>query len=132
MVKGIVSWRTPYFRGGGLKMEIERATISDAEEILSLQKLAYISEAEIYAGFNIPPLVQTLEELKDDFKNQLFLKVVIDSRTIGSVRAFAKEGNCFIGRLIVHPDFQKGNKSTCIFRPKTTTHSNLIRPPISN
>ncbi len=41
-------------------MEIERAIISDAEEILSLQKLAYRSEAEIYNDFNIPPLVQTL------------------------------------------------------------------------
>jgi len=87
-------------------MEIERAKISDAEEILSLQKLAYISEAKIYDCFNIPPLVQTLEELRDDFKNQLFLKTVIDSRIIGSVRAFAKEGTCFVGRLIVHPDYQ--------------------------
>jgi ribosomal protein S18 acetylase RimI-like enzyme len=87
-------------------MKIERATISDAEEILSLQKLAYISEAEIYNDFNIPPLVQTLKELRDDFKNQFFLKAVIDGRRIGSVRAFAKEGTCFVGRLIVHPDFQ--------------------------
>jgi len=87
-------------------MKIERATISDAEEIISLQKLAYISEAEIYADFNIPPLVQTLEELRDDLKNQFFLKAVIDGRIIGSVRAFAKEGTCFMGRLIVHPDFQ--------------------------
>jgi len=87
-------------------MKIERATISDAEEIISLQKLAYISEAEIYADFTIPPLVQTLEELRDDLKNQFFLKAVIDGRIIGSVRAFAKEGTCFMGRLIVHPDFQ--------------------------
>jgi ribosomal protein S18 acetylase RimI-like enzyme len=31
----------------------------------------------------------------------------MDGRSIGSVRANVKEGTCYIGRLIVHPDFQK-------------------------
>jgi hypothetical protein len=86
-------------------MEIERATVLDAEEILSLQKLAYRSEAEIYNDFNIPPLVQTLESIEKDFENQYFLKAVMDGKIIGSVRAYTKEGTCYIGRLIVHPDF---------------------------
>ena len=87
-------------------MGIERAIISDAEEILSLQKLAYRSEAEIYNDFNIPPLVQALESIEKDFENQYFLKAVMDGKIIGSVRAYTKEGTCYIGRLIVHPDFQ--------------------------
>jgi ribosomal protein S18 acetylase RimI-like enzyme len=87
-------------------MEIERAIISDAEEILSLQKLAYRSEAEIYNDFNIPPLVQALESIEKDFENQYFLKTVMNGKIIGSVRAYTKEGTCYIGRLIVHPDFQ--------------------------
>jgi len=85
---------------------VDRATISDAEEILALQKLAYRSEAEIYNDFNIPPLVQTLEELKKDFENQYFVKALLDVRIIDSVRAYSKGGTCYIGRLIVHPDFQ--------------------------
>jgi ribosomal protein S18 acetylase RimI-like enzyme len=44
--------------------------------------------------------------MKEDFKNQLFLKAVLDGRIIGSVRAYSKEGTCYIGRLVVHPDFQ--------------------------
>lgn len=87
-------------------MMIERAVTDDAEEILSLQKLAYQSEAEIYDDFTIPPLTQTLEEIKKDFESQIFLKAVTDGRIIGSVRAFVKEGTCYVGRLIVHPDFQ--------------------------
>ena len=87
-------------------MVIERATISDAEGILALQKLAYRSEAEIYNDFNIPPMVQTLESIEKDFENQVFLKALIDGRIMGSVRAYSKEGICYIGRLIVHPDFQ--------------------------
>jgi ribosomal protein S18 acetylase RimI-like enzyme len=88
-------------------MIIKRATIKDIEDILSLQKLSYQSEAEIYNDFNIPPLTQTLEEIKDEFNNKIFLKTVFNGKIIGSVRAsFIKEGTCYIGRLIVHPDFQ--------------------------
>ncbi len=87
-------------------MIIEKATVSDAEELLALQKLAYRSEAEIYNDFSIPPLIQTLESMKEDFKNQLFLKAFLDGRIIGSVRAYSKEETCHIGRLIVHPDYQ--------------------------
>ncbi|MFC2050273.1 GNAT family N-acetyltransferase [Chloroflexota bacterium] len=87
-------------------MIIKRATIADAEDILALQKLAYISEAEIYDDFTIPPLVQTLEETRGDFEKQVFLKAIFNGRIIGSVRAFSDEETCKIGRLIVHPDFQ--------------------------
>jgi phage replication-related protein YjqB (UPF0714/DUF867 family) len=97
----------------GLTMLIEKAKVSDAEEILALQKLAYRSEAEIYNDFNIPPLVQTSEEIKKDFENQFFLKAVEDEKIIGSVRAQVKGEICHVGRLIVHPNFQNrgiGNK----------------------
>lgn len=89
-----------------MNIKIERAAISDAEEMLALQKLAYRSEAEIYNDFNIPPLVQTLEGIEKDFKDQFFLKAIMNGRIIGSVRAYTKEGTCYIGRLIVHPDLQ--------------------------
>jgi ribosomal protein S18 acetylase RimI-like enzyme len=93
-------------------MIIKPATINDADEILSLQKLAYQSEAEIYNDFNIPPLNQSLEEIKDEFDNKTFLKAVVDGKIIGSVRAFVEQGTCYIGRLIVHPDFQNQGTGT--------------------
>ena len=87
-------------------MLIEQAGVKDAAEILALQKLAYASEAEIYDDYTIPPLVQTLEQIETDFESQFFLKTSVNGRIIGSVRAHARQGACFIGRLIVHPDFQ--------------------------
>lgn len=88
-------------------MIIKRAKVLDAEEILSLQKLAYKSEAELYNDFSIPPLIQTLDEIKDEFKNHVFLKAVENERIIGSVRALKiNNETSYIGRLIVHPDFQ--------------------------
>lgn len=65
-----------------------------------------MSEAEIYNDFKIPPLTQTLEEIKTDYENNLVLKAVIDGKIIGSVRAFEKGGVCYIGKLIVHPEQQ--------------------------
>jgi ribosomal protein S18 acetylase RimI-like enzyme len=89
-------------------VRIRRAEVSDAEDVLALQKLAYRSEGEIYNDFHIPPLTQTLEELMADLRRQVFLTAKDENgRVVGSVRAFSRDGTCFIGRLIVHPDLQR-------------------------
>ena len=90
----------------GSLIVIAPATVGDAREILALQKLAYQSEAQIYQDYTIPPLTQTLEEIEADFERQLFLKASANGQIVGSVRAYAQQETCFIGRLIVHPDYQ--------------------------
>ena len=85
---------------------IEPAQLTDAPEILALQKLAYLSEAEISQDYTIPPLTQTLEEIEREFQTRTVLKVAVGGKIIGSVRAHLQKGTCYIGRLIVHPDFQ--------------------------
>ncbi|MBE0466469.1 MAG: GNAT family N-acetyltransferase [Candidatus Desulforudis sp.] len=87
-------------------VSVERAGVLDAEEILALQQLAYLSEAELYDEYTIPPLVETLEEIRREFARTCFLKAVVNGRIVGSVRACAKDGTCHIGRLIVHPEYQ--------------------------
>jgi hypothetical protein len=85
--------------------QIFRADISDAAEILELQKLAYQSEAVLYGDWSIPPLTQTMNEIRKEFDELTFLKVCDSDRLIGSVRASIYDGACYIGRLIVHPEF---------------------------
>jgi ribosomal protein S18 acetylase RimI-like enzyme len=87
-------------------VEIQNADVVDAPEILRLQRLAYQSEAAIYDDYTIPPLTQSLEEIEADLQRQVVLKASADGRTVGSVRAHEHDGTCFIGRLIVHPDWQ--------------------------
>lgn len=87
-------------------MIIEQATDSDAEKILDLQKTAYESEARRYNDYTLPPLVQTLDETRTDIKKQVILKAVDSGKITGSVRAYMENGTCFIGRLIVDPDYQ--------------------------
>ncbi len=88
-------------------VNIARATTADAAEILALQRLAYQSEAELYGDWSIPPLTQTLSSLEAEFADTVFLKAEIHGRLVGSVRAKISAGRCAIGRLIVHPDFQR-------------------------
>ena len=89
-------------------VEIKRASLEDVETILHLQMRAYLSEAEIYNDYSLPPLIQTLKEIKQEFSQQVFLKATEEDRNIiGSVRAYLEKETAYIGRLIVKPDSQK-------------------------
>lgn len=97
-------------------MIIEQASKDDLKEILEIQKLAYGSEAEIYKDNSIPPLTQTLDEIKEDFTFQIFLKAGIKNSIIGSVRWYKEKDTCFIGRLIVHPNFENQGIGTKLLK----------------
>ena len=92
---------------GKIKVKIKKVKEEDLKDILELQKLAYKSEAEIYGDFSIAPLKQTMEEITEEFKNYVFIKMINDEeKIIGSVRAKCVGKTCLIGKLIVNPDFQ--------------------------
>ena len=55
---------------------IVQAEEADLEAILELQRLAYQGEARLLNDFSIPPLMQTLEEMKEEFRRGIFLKAV--------------------------------------------------------
>jgi ribosomal protein S18 acetylase RimI-like enzyme len=93
---------------------ITQASLQDAVSILELQKLAYQSEAQLYGDFRIPPLIQTLDELKSDFAGKVFLKVQIENRVIGSVRGYQAGDTCYVERLIVHPDHHRQGIGTAL------------------
>lgn len=97
--------------GGG---QILLAELDDAEEILELQKTAYLSEAEIYGDYSIPPLVQTGSEIAADMMTHTYLKFEQGGRILGSVRGQMRGDTCDIGRLIVDPDFQNRGLGTIL------------------
>jgi GNAT superfamily N-acetyltransferase len=89
-------------------MEIKKAIYEDLVEILDLQKLAYHSEAELLNDYSIQPLTQTLTDLQNEFYKGIFLNLINEENNhiIGSVRAREENNRVYIGKLIVHPDFQ--------------------------
>jgi ribosomal protein S18 acetylase RimI-like enzyme len=91
----------------GQKQEIiSKASVDDIEEILALQKIAYVSEAEIINDFSIPPLQQTMGDILLEFNHQAFLKATLEQRIVGSVRCYLEGETCHIGKLIIHPQHQ--------------------------
>ena len=88
----------------------------DAESILALQKLAYQSEAKLYNDWSLPPLTETLESLRTYFADTVVLKATLDGCIVGSVRARIRDGICAIGRLVVHPEFQRRGIGTQLLK----------------
>lgn len=86
---------------------IELAEKKDLAEILQLQKLCYQKEANRYNDYSIPPLIQTLEEIEAEFPITTFLKLMHGAKIIGSIKGKISGSTCEIGRLMVHPDYQR-------------------------
>jgi len=83
---------------------ISLATVAIAADLLELQKLCFQEEAEENHEFNIPPLTQTVEELREDFRTHTVLAAWQGQWLLGSVRGRREGPVCHISRLIVHPD----------------------------
>lgn len=91
----------------GLGVGIFLALQEDFAEILEIQKKAFLTEAELYQNFNIQPLTQTLEEMIEECKGKVVLRAVVGEKIVGSVRANMVEGNCWMNKLVVLPNYQR-------------------------
>jgi len=85
---------------------IESVQPADVGEILTLQRAAYVSEAQLYGDVALPPLVQTLDELASELARSMALKARIGERIVGAGRAVLEGSVLHIGRLTVAPDLQ--------------------------
>ena len=99
-------------------MAILKATQNDLPDILDLQKLAYLSEAKLLNNYSIQPLAQTLEELEKELSRGIILKMMDEKigKIIGSVRAYEENGRVYIGKLMVHPDYQNKGLGTNLLK----------------
>ena len=88
------------------ELNIISATEQDLPEILQLQKDAYLSEAKIYNDYDIPPLKQDIDSIKNEFEKGKILKAMIGNELVGSVRAYQESSTCYIGKLIVKENQQ--------------------------
>ncbi|WP_061300225.1 GNAT family N-acetyltransferase [Herbidospora cretacea] len=93
---------------------IKRAEPSDAGEILTVQRAAYVSEAQLYGDPFIAPLIESLEQLRKAIESAVLLKAVDGGRVVGVVRGLVADLTpgtnsgraCVVGRLVVAPDRQ--------------------------
>ena len=91
----------------GAAFDIVAAELADAEAILAIQRLAYESEARRYQNWQIPPLVETLESVREQIERHVVLKATVDGRLVGSARGVVTDGVCEVRRLSVDPALQR-------------------------
>ena len=89
-------------------VDIRTVTDADAGALLTLRRAAFVSEAQIYGDPNIPPLTQTLDELRADLADERVLTLGAWSghRLVGSIRVLLEGTKATLGRLAVAPDLQ--------------------------
>ncbi|MGK3954118.1 GNAT family N-acetyltransferase [Microbacterium sp. I2] len=78
----------------------------DAGEVLTLQRAAFVQEAQIYCTPQLPPLTQTLDELEAELVENLGCVAVDGTRIVGAVRARRDGELLLVGRLTIAPDQQ--------------------------
>jgi len=83
-----------------------RLSVADAGEVLTLQRAAYVTEARAYADFDLPPLLETLEEVRAALTSCLCWGVRENGRLVAAVRLTVSGHVGVIGRLAVAPDRQ--------------------------
>jgi GNAT superfamily N-acetyltransferase len=87
-------------------VDIERAESEDAGELLTLQRAAYVTEAQLYGDPFIAPLVESLDQVRTFVETGVVLKAVDGGRIVGAVRGRMCGSTCLVGRLVVAPDRQ--------------------------
>lgn len=85
-----------------------RLSGSDAGEVLTLQRAAYVTEAQAHGDLALPPLVQSLDELTEELAapDVLALGLREEDRLVAAVRVRIGHDAGELGRLVVAPDRQ--------------------------
>ncbi|WP_030488635.1 GNAT family N-acetyltransferase [Micromonospora chokoriensis] len=88
-----------------VEASIVPAGVLDAGEILTVQRAAYLSEAQHYTDPFLPPLTETLDEVVAVLAGpSIVLAARLEHRLVGSVRAHVDGDTAHVGRLSVAPD----------------------------
>jgi GNAT superfamily N-acetyltransferase len=99
-----------------VQLTITDADPTDAGELLTLQRAAYLAEAALYDDFALPPLTETVEEIRTAVAGSTVLKAVAGCRIVGVVRGRRDGQTCHVGRLAVAPDLQGIGIGTALLR----------------
>jgi 1-acyl-sn-glycerol-3-phosphate acyltransferase/ribosomal protein S18 acetylase RimI-like enzyme len=85
---------------------VRRVVPGDAGEVLTVQRAAFVSEALIYGSPDMPPLTQTLEQLRAELAENDGWVAQKGSRLVGALRAIQDGDLLMIGRIAIAPDMQ--------------------------
>jgi GNAT superfamily N-acetyltransferase len=89
-----------------IDLTFREATDADLAELLAIQKEAFTRYTDNLKPEQIPPLNETLEQMRKDVSVKKVIAAHIDGNPAGSVRYSIRGGVCIIERLSVKPEIQ--------------------------
>ena len=87
-------------------MVFVRATVVDAGEIMTVQRAAFVREAQLYGDPDVPPLVETLDQVRSAIETVIVVVGRRGMRVVAAGRVAVRDRIGHIGRLAVVPDLQ--------------------------
>jgi len=106
---------------------IAQAVKEDLPAILDVQKKAFLEVAQAFHVKSLPPLEQTLDSVTDEFMKGTILKAATADTIVGSVRAHQKNDTCFIGKLVVLPEYQNKGIGKVLMRAIENQYENIVK-----
>lgn len=115
--------------GAELPLDLVRLGPGDAGELLTLQRAAYVTEAQLYGEPGLPPLIQTLPELHEELQHPAgtALGARCAGRLVGAVRWRVDGARADLGRLAVVPDLQGRGIGTRLLREAERQLQEMVR-----
>ncbi|GGM95807.1 GCN5 family acetyltransferase [Lentzea pudingi] len=100
-----------------MSVHIGGLTPEHAGEVMTIQRAAYLQEARRYGAWDLPPLVETLDEIRGHLGDGTPAFGAFDgARLIGSVRSRVDGDRMEVARLSVAPDVQGGGVGRLLLR----------------
>ena len=107
------------------QIEISSIQDSDAGEVLTVQRAAFVSEAAIYGSVDMPPLTQTLAELEAELRTESGFVARIDGRLVGAIRFVERDGLLLIGRMLLEAAEESSNADVAELFTGSLSEANL-------
>lgn len=87
-------------------VRFRRLEVGDAGEALTVQRAAFVAEAWVYGTADIPPLTETLEQMRTEIESTVSIGAFLERRLVGGARLTLDGDIGWISRVAVAPDQQ--------------------------
>lgn len=87
-------------------IDIQPLRVTDAGEVLTIQRAAFVSEALIYESVDMPAFTQTLAQIEAELRTAEGWVARVGGRLVGAIRTREADGLLLIGRIAIAPDMQ--------------------------
>ena len=103
------------------------ATLEDAPALLAMQRIAFEPEARACQAWDIPPLQETVEGVREHIRMATVLKAVEGERLLGAIRGIVTGATCLIRVLVVAPEAQGRGLGARLLRAIEDAHPQVER-----